>query len=84
MLDFIMTLLAGFALGALLMRYIYRRVDQFINTGQVKEMTQNYLRLMVLEKQILDLINESDGVSGLHKNGEIATWEWLQENGWFY
>ncbi len=28
------------------------------------------------------LIAESDGVAGLHRNGDIADWQWLQDNGW--
>ena len=32
--------------------------------------------------QIEDLIDSSDGVAGLHRNGELADWEWLRDNGW--
>jgi len=34
------------------------------------------------EHSLEALIDESDGVAGLHRNGDIAEWEWLKENGW--
>jgi hypothetical protein len=36
-----------------------------------------------LHRSINDLIGESDGVAGLHLNGEIATWGELLEGGRF-
>lgn len=33
-------------------------------------------------KEIEELMSESDGVYGLHRNGDPADWEWLQDNGW--
>lgn len=33
-------------------------------------------------KAVSDLMGESDGVSGLHKNGEIATWDELLTSSW--
>ncbi len=36
----------------------------------------------VLVEDFEALMAESDGVAGLHQNGEVATWKWLQENGW--
>ena len=35
-----------------------------------------------LVHQLECLIAESDGVVGLHRNGEIADWEWLIDNDW--
>ena len=32
--------------------------------------------------QFCDIYNESEGVTGLHLNGEVATWEWLRDNEW--
>ena len=29
-----------------------------------------------------DLMADSEGVTGLHRNGDIADWEWLVDNGW--
>lgn len=26
---------------------------------------------------------ESHGVDGLHLNGDLATWDWLEAHGWF-
>ena len=34
-------------------------------------------------KAVRDLINESNGVDGLHKNGEICPWHDLEEGGTF-
>ena len=34
-------------------------------------------------KSVRALIDESDGVSGLHLNGDAATWEELQQRGQF-
>lgn len=35
-----------------------------------------------LREQIRALISQSEGVAGLHLNGEVAPWEWLIDNGW--
>lgn len=32
--------------------------------------------------QIDCLVSESDGVSGLHGNGDLADWEWLKSTSW--
>lgn len=32
--------------------------------------------------EVSDLITNSQGVTGLHLNGDVATWEWLLANGW--
>lgn len=33
-------------------------------------------------EEINDLIQNSQGVAGLHLNGDVATWGWLFGNGW--
>lgn len=33
-------------------------------------------------KEIGDLVHDSDGVAGLHLNGDLAPWYWLAENVW--
>jgi hypothetical protein len=33
-------------------------------------------------KAVRDLINESHGVTGLHLNGDVATWQELEEGGY--
>ena len=38
--------------------------------------------LTAARKSILDLMADSEGVAGLHRNGDIADWEWLIDNGW--
>jgi hypothetical protein len=37
------------------------------------------LRLLV--KDLDDLAAESDGVAGLHRNGDVADWDWLRGDG---
>lgn len=32
--------------------------------------------------EMVELVDNSDGVSGLHLNGDIATWRELMDNGW--
>ena len=84
MLEFIMTLFAGFLFGALLMRFLYRKVHSLINGGDLKSMIDEYFQLQMKMTQIRYLMRESEGVAGLHRNGDIATWEWLRDNGWLY
>lgn len=55
----------------------------------VKKATMRKLLATALEEQrakvlreVYDLMNESDGVAGLHLNGEVATWDWLLDHGW--
>ena len=46
--------------------------------GQSRE----FERLKELERQLVNLIADSDGVAGLHLNGDLADWTWLIENEW--
>ena len=39
-------------------------------------------KLFDLQARINRLIEESDGVIGLHLNGDIADWDWLIDNDW--
>ena len=39
-------------------------------------------QLKALRADVEALVRESTGVVGLHLNGDVATWEWLMENGW--
>lgn len=34
------------------------------------------------EEKLRALMEESDGVAGLHDNGDIADWDWLKDNEW--
>lgn len=36
----------------------------------------------VLFEELLEVTENSYGVSGLHQNGDIATWDELENNGW--
>jgi len=36
----------------------------------------------VLFEELLEVTENSDGVSGLHQNGDIATWDELENNNW--
>lgn len=38
--------------------------------------------LTAIVNETIELVDNSDGVSGLHLNGDIATWRELMENGW--
>lgn len=40
--------------------------------------------LEALVKEFAELMDHSQGVSGLHLNGDITTWNWLRSNGWLY
>ena len=45
-----------------------------------------YLRRLKAQnglKAVVDLINESEGVIGLHQNGDVASWDSLQTGGAF-
>ena len=35
-----------------------------------------------MRQQLCDLMSESQGVAGLHLNGDLAEWDWLIENEW--
>ena len=50
-----------------------------IETKQAAE-TMEKMLAVVMQFQIL--MAESHGVDGLHLNGDIATWEWLENNEW--
>lgn len=46
---------------------------------------ENEERIKTLElgiNQLRYLIAESAGVAGLHKNGDVAEWDWLLGNSW--
>jgi len=36
-------------------------------------------RYKAVVEQFTNLMNESEGVAGLHLNGDIADWDWLQD-----
>lgn len=40
-------------------------------------------RLSAGIQAVLDLINESEGVAGLHRNGDVAPWDELRTGGRF-
>jgi hypothetical protein len=43
---------------------------------------EEYMEMTPLREQIEALIAESEGVTGLHLNGDIALWDWLIDNEW--
>lgn len=50
-----------------------------------KETESLLLRIQHLEcivQEFVELLENSDGVAGIHLNGEIATWEELRSIGW--
>lgn len=55
---------------------------QRTRTATLEEIMEDYKRLRTLEEELVGLISESDGVNGLHLNGDLADWNWLIEEGW--
>lgn len=47
------------------------------NLDGVKELDKD-----LIIRELVDLIEESEGVAGLHANGDIATWDSLIDSGW--
>jgi hypothetical protein len=82
MIGFLLTLFAGFLIGALLMRCLYRKVHSIINAGGLIKIAEYNVHATRKIAQLNILMEESEGVAGLHRNGEIADWEWLKDNGW--
>ena len=56
--------------------YLASEVDEVIN-----HLKAEIERLKGGIKCIRELINESEGVTGLHANGDIAYWDELDQNG---
>lgn len=51
----------------------------------IKKIERLELRVQQLESiidEFADLVNNSDGVYGLHLNGDLATWKELMDNNW--
>lgn len=66
-----------------------------LNTGDIEdavaaievfrhqELKQKAVKLAEAIKQVYELRMDSEGVTGLHRNGDVATWDWLcQDEGW--
>jgi hypothetical protein len=49
---------------------------------KVVELTRLVKKLSITISDFATLISESEGVAGLHLNGEIADWGWLIDNQW--
>ena len=45
-------------------------------------MSDRQSKLIAGIKAVALLMEESEGVTGLHLNGEVATWDWLLSNEW--
>lgn len=56
-------------------------IEQLIKDNQRKDLIIQQLKSGIIS--VRELIDNSDGVCGLHLNGDIATWEELQEGGQF-
>ena len=41
-----------------------------------------YRAWKALKESVEGLMRQSDGVAGLHKNGDMADWQWLVDNDW--
>jgi hypothetical protein len=44
--------------------------------------TEQWEAVKRLVQNIGDLASESEGVAGLHRNGDLAPWDELFQNGW--
>lgn len=51
-------------------------------TFECKEEEETTQAPNILLEEVLSLIANSDGVAGLHLNGEVATWRELVDGGW--
>lgn len=57
-----------------------------VKNGYRKRAWSEYLRRLKAQaglKAVVALINESEGVAGLHQNGDVASWDSLQTGGMF-
>ncbi len=50
--------------------------------SQLKEKDERLALADIVIEDLSDLINSSYGVAELHKNSEVASWDWLISNGW--
>jgi len=41
-------------------------------------------KLESIVNEFCELMDNSQGVAGLHLNGDVATWNWLRNNSWLY
>lgn len=53
-----------------------------LNKFQIDRLTKQNSQMWLIINEFLELMDNSKGVSGLHLNGDIATWNWLRSNGW--
>jgi hypothetical protein len=58
---------------------VRRLSAEVANLREERDGLRNALRRLVLDLD--DLMSESHGVSGLHRNGDVADWEWLCGDG---
>ena len=57
---------------------IYRQMVEPLE----QQLAEAQKRGNAFRQQLLDLMSESTGVTDLHRNGDVAEWEWLIDNGW--
>lgn len=53
-----------------------------LNKAQIDRLTKQNSQMQSVINEFLELIDNSQGVAGLHLNGDIATWRDLIDNGW--
>lgn len=53
-----------------------------LHKAQIDRLTKQNSQMQSVINEFLELIDNSKGVSGLHLNGDIATWRDLIDNGW--
>lgn len=53
-----------------------------LHKAQIDRLTKQNIQMELVINEFLELIDNSQGVAGLHLNGDIATWRDLIDNGW--
>lgn len=53
-----------------------------LHKAQIDRLTKQNSQMQSVINEFLELMDNSQGVAGLHLNGDIATWNWLYNNGW--
>lgn len=53
-----------------------------LHQKKVERLELKVQELQTIVDEFCELMDNSDGVAGLHLNGDIATWRELMNNGW--
>lgn len=53
-----------------------------LHKAQIDRLTKQNSQMQSVINEFLELMDNSQGVSGLHLNGDVATWNDLRWKGW--